>query len=105
MVIYFHCSAGKDRTGEVAGSYYQHILGWTFEEALFFDDKAVENSRNIHVPSRNAMQWYCYYLLYSGLSTAGCDLPPWDNCGYVEGLCNSTVPDTTPTPARFKGMF
>eukprot|EP01094_Clydonella_sp_ATCC50884_P002781 TRINITY_DN12129_c0_g1_i1.p1 TRINITY_DN12129_c0_g1~~TRINITY_DN12129_c0_g1_i1.p1 ORF type:complete len:195 (+),score=17.44 TRINITY_DN12129_c0_g1_i1:129-713(+) len=66
VIIYIHCEAGMDRTGEVSGSYYIGYLGWSFQRALYYDQHNVE-SRNISVESRNAFQWYCLYLQASGL--------------------------------------
>lgn len=37
-VIYIHCEAGMDRTGEMSGSYYLHGLNMTFEAALAVDN-------------------------------------------------------------------
>lgn len=50
--------AGKDRTGEVSGSYYMRYLGWDFAKALYYDNHVVGGNRDISNFSRNAMQWY-----------------------------------------------
>jgi hypothetical protein len=46
-----------DRTGEVSGSYYMNQLGWSFSQALTYDDKCIEG-RNITIYSQNSLQWY-----------------------------------------------
>jgi len=62
LLMYVHCEAGEDRTGEFSGSYYVKWLGWTYKQALDYDDHI--ESRNIMTVSKNAFQWYCYYLYY-----------------------------------------
>eukprot|EP01104_Vermistella_antarctica_P006120 TRINITY_DN16858_c0_g1_i1.p1 TRINITY_DN16858_c0_g1~~TRINITY_DN16858_c0_g1_i1.p1 ORF type:complete len:282 (-),score=57.91 TRINITY_DN16858_c0_g1_i1:116-934(-) len=61
LVLYLHCEAGMDRTGEVSGSYYVRNLGWDFQTALAYDNN-IESTRNIKIASQNAFQWYCLYL-------------------------------------------
>jgi len=56
LIIYIHCEAGMDRTGEVSGSYYLKYLGWTFQEALWYDNNCIEN-RDIEFASKNGLQW------------------------------------------------
>jgi len=34
VVIYFHCTAGTDRTGEFAGSYYMKYLHYSFNKTM-----------------------------------------------------------------------
>jgi protein-tyrosine phosphatase len=75
LVIYVHCEAGKDRTGEVSGSYYMRYLGWEFAKALYYDNHVVHGTRDIMNFSRNAMQWYCYYLKYSQNYNIDCTVP------------------------------
>ena len=87
-VIYVHCDAGMDRTGEVSGSYYIRYLSWSFQEALYYDDHAIED-RNIHVASRNAFQWYCYYLSDTNQVSNNCTLPVFDDCGFDPNRCPS----------------
>lgn len=60
FVLFTYCrtgEAGMDRTGEVSGSYYMSQLGWTFAQALSYDDKCIE-SRNITSYSQNSLQWF-----------------------------------------------
>jgi protein-tyrosine phosphatase len=73
-VIYIHCEAGMDRTGEVSGSYYMRYLNWPFQYALSYDNTCIEN-RNISNFSRNSFQWYCYYLQISQHQNQDCTLP------------------------------
>lgn len=62
VVIYGHCEAGTDRTGEVSGAYYMQFLNMTFSEALAIDNHI--QSRDMLIMSRNEMQWYCFYLKF-----------------------------------------
>lgn len=55
-VLYVHCEAGEDRTGEVSGAYYMQYLRWTFLDALSYDDHI--EARNIQPESMHALQWY-----------------------------------------------
>jgi hypothetical protein len=61
-VIYSHCEAGTDRTGEVSGAYYIRYLNMTFSDALYIDNHV--QSRDMYKTSRNGMQWYCFYLKF-----------------------------------------
>lgn len=61
-VIYSHCEAGTDRTGEVSGAYYMRYRNMTFTEALYIDNHVQD--RDMYTLSRNAMQWYCFYLKF-----------------------------------------
>jgi protein-tyrosine phosphatase len=71
-IIFFHCEAGSDRTGEVAGSYAMHFLNQTFEEVYNWDTEVA--GRKIEVWSENALLYYCWFLTYElGLTGLGCD--------------------------------
>ena len=61
-LIYSHCEAGVDRTGEVSGSYYMEYKNMSFENAVKVDNSIV--NRDMYVDSRNELQWYCYYLKF-----------------------------------------
>ena len=61
-LIYTHCEAGVDRTGEVSGAYYMQFLNMTFEDAVKVDNTIV--NRDMYEDSRNELQWYCYYLKF-----------------------------------------
>ena len=58
--IYVHCQAGKDRTGEVSGSYYMRYMNMTLQEATTLDRKIA--GRPIHYTNQLALEWYCVYL-------------------------------------------
>ncbi|KAI6657886.1 hypothetical protein LOD99_15604 [Oopsacas minuta] len=62
LIIYTHCEAGVDRTGEVSGAYYMQFLNVTFENAVKVDNSII--NRDMYVDSRNELQWYCYYLKF-----------------------------------------
>eukprot|EP01111_Echinosteliopsis_oligospora_P016770 TRINITY_DN7076_c0_g1_i1.p1 TRINITY_DN7076_c0_g1~~TRINITY_DN7076_c0_g1_i1.p1 ORF type:complete len:246 (-),score=46.30 TRINITY_DN7076_c0_g1_i1:133-870(-) len=75
LVLYIHCEAGSDRTGEVSGGYYLTYSGFTsFAEAVALDDKIA--GRPIEKPSYNGLQWYCYYLMYAKNYNISCESPP-----------------------------
>jgi hypothetical protein len=74
VVYYIHCEAGEDRTGEVSGAYYMGYLHWSMQQALDYDNHI--ETRHISFMSRNAMNWYCYYLKYG----KGIDI----DCEYTE---------------------
>ena len=58
--IYIHCQGGKDRTGEVVGSYYMRHMNRTLQEATTTDHKIA--GRAIGHGNQLAMEWYCLYL-------------------------------------------
>lgn len=62
-LIFFHCQAGEDRTGEVFGGYQMFINRWTYKMALDFDNQV--ETRVIKKASRNGMNWFCWYLHYT----------------------------------------
>eukprot|EP00118_Oscarella_pearsei_P017023 m.167312 g.167312 ORF g.167312 m.167312 type:complete len:263 (+) comp38929_c1_seq8:251-1039(+) len=73
-VIYTHCEAGTDRTGEMSGAYYMKYLNMTFQQAMYVNNH-VQN-RLIYKVSGNALQWYCYYLQYKeGRQGLNCTYP------------------------------
>jgi len=59
-VIFFHCVAGEDRTGEVFGAYKMLFNGWTYRQALDFDNQV--ETRKIKDMSRNGLNWFCYFM-------------------------------------------
>jgi len=60
-VVYIHCEAGKDRTGEISGAYYLEFLRWSFVNTVKvnFDSPP---KRQISPDMLNGLLWYCYYL-------------------------------------------
>eukprot|EP00041_Stephanoeca_diplocostata_P006820 m.94682 g.94682 ORF g.94682 m.94682 type:complete len:242 (+) comp16559_c0_seq1:76-801(+) len=61
-VVYIHCEAGTDRTGEVSGAYYLKFLNYTMPQAVDVDNH-IQN-RDMSKYSLNGLRWYCYYLQY-----------------------------------------
>ncbi|WP_066015862.1 dual specificity protein phosphatase family protein [Endozoicomonas atrinae] len=60
VIIYVHCEAGFDRTGEVIAAYQLRFQGKSYHEAY---QNAVEVAgRNISSFSKHGLQWYAYYL-------------------------------------------
>ncbi len=70
-MIYLHCSAGVDRTGEMSGAYYMKYLKWSYVETLTFD-YAVE-PRPINKPKENALNFFCWHLYYKNDFPTDCD--------------------------------
>jgi len=62
VVIYIHCEAGVDRTGEMSGAYYLRWFNWSWKQTIDYD-YSVEG-RNIAYLSQLALNWYCYHLQY-----------------------------------------
>jgi len=67
-VVYVHCEGGKDRTGELIGSYYLRHLGWSYEKVLATNYGYA--GRPIGQQNQRALQWYCLHLNATG-SLAG----------------------------------
>lgn len=62
-VVYFHCDAGMDRTGELYGDYQMTFGNQSYSTVLDFDN-AIENPpRDINHVNQRALEWYCLYLL------------------------------------------
>jgi len=61
-VLYLHCMGGKDRTGELAGSYYMQFMNMTLKQATYLDQQIA--GRRIGTSHQHAMEWYCFYLKY-----------------------------------------
>ncbi|EAR83120.1 dual specificity phosphatase domain protein (macronuclear) [Tetrahymena thermophila SB210] len=59
-IIFFHCIAGEDRTGQVFGGYVMRYLNWSYQRALDFDNQV--ETRKINNGSKYGLNWYCYYL-------------------------------------------
>lgn len=60
LVVYIHCEAGKDRTGEIAASYEMKYLARSYSDA-YTNAKRIAK-RDISGFSRNELQWYAYFL-------------------------------------------
>jgi hypothetical protein len=87
LVLYAHCAAGYDRTGEFIAAYTMTYLGWNFT-------KSIEWSRSIcgNPPvywNMLAAQWYC-----ASLYEASQHLRPSDCAN-----CEAFYPNCEPPPA------
>lgn len=60
VVIYLHCNAGKDRTGEAAACYLMQHKGYTFKQAMLLNQKIAK--RKLRWMSVNAIRWYAFFL-------------------------------------------
>lgn len=102
-VIYIHCNAGSDRTGEVAVSYLLTHRPRMSTKAAWIYGTTVFNGgapwRNIPQPQYLAgAEWYAKYLMdkilpvgdtttLPGSPSFPC-LYPWDNAKNINGKCN-----------------
>ena len=59
-VIYVHCSAGCDRTGEVMGSYMMWYQNKNLTAMYAADTHECGRSPNYF--STSALEWFCYYV-------------------------------------------
>jgi hypothetical protein len=60
LVIYMHCRAGKDRTGEASACYLMEHKGYSYKDAVALDEKIA--GRELRELSMNAIRWYAFYL-------------------------------------------
>lgn len=60
-VIYVHCQAGKDRTGELIGAYMMQEMGVSLERFLEIN-QGIVNNREISVFSENQLRWFEHLL-------------------------------------------
>lgn len=71
-VVYFHCDAGMDRTGEMYGDYQMTYANQTYHEVYDFDN-SIEGpgGRSINKVNKQALEWMCIYLFeVKGLNPA-----------------------------------
>ncbi len=60
FVLYMHCRAGKDRTGEASACYLMQYKGYSYKQAIQFDEEIAK--RKLSFLSMNAIRWYAFYL-------------------------------------------
>jgi len=72
-VVYIHCEAGKDRTGEISGAYYLQQLKMFFNAAVKINYDSPPQ-RQISPDMLNGLQWFCYYLQYKFNFNLDCTL-------------------------------
>lgn len=60
LVIYLHCNAGKDRTGEATACYLMQYHGYSYKEVMNLNEKIAK--RTLRLLSKNAIRWYAFYL-------------------------------------------
>lgn len=62
IVIFIHCVAGCDRTGELSAAYYLRYMNKTWEEVNALNQSMCRRNRTFHCRNYRAVQWYCLYL-------------------------------------------
>ncbi len=62
IVIFIHCVAGCDRTGEFAGAYYLRYLHKSWEEVNALNRSMCHRNRPFGCKNYRAVQWYCLHL-------------------------------------------
>lgn len=60
VVIYIHCNAGKDRTGEASASYLMEFKGYSYDDAVQLDHKIA--GRDLRHASIHSIRWHAFYL-------------------------------------------
>lgn len=60
VVIYMHCYAGKDRTGEASACYLMQYKGYSYSSTMSLNQQIAR--RKLQLMSINAIRWYAYYL-------------------------------------------
>lgn len=60
LVIYIHCHAGKDRTGEAMACYLMQYKGYSYRQALELCKEIA--GRKLRRVSVNAIRWHASYL-------------------------------------------
>lgn len=62
IVIYVHCVAGCDRTGELIGAYYLRYLRKSWEEMNALNRSMCPRNRHFGSKHYRAIQWYALWL-------------------------------------------
>jgi hypothetical protein len=60
LVIYIHCNAGKDRTGEASACYLMEFKGCSYDEAMVLNHQIA--GRDLRHVSVHAIRWHAFYL-------------------------------------------
>jgi len=60
VVIYMHCRAGKDRTGEASACYLMQYKGYSYRETMALNRQIA--NRELRMMSMNAIRWHAHYL-------------------------------------------
>ncbi|SEK80433.1 hypothetical protein SAMN05216359_103146 [Roseateles sp. YR242] len=70
QMIFVHCQAGKDRTGQVSASYRLRYQGRSYKNAL--EESRTTAGRDIERYSRYGLKWYAYDQQdFGGIPTIG----------------------------------
>jgi protein tyrosine/serine phosphatase len=62
-VTLIHCNHGRDRVGQVSGSYLMKYAGWNFLEVSALNYQVGGLDSPIVFSNQRAMVWYCQYLV------------------------------------------
>jgi hypothetical protein len=62
VVIYIHCVAGCDRTGEFSAAYYLRYMNKSWEEVNALNRSLCRHNRPFRCQNYRAAQWYCLWL-------------------------------------------
>ena len=75
LIVFFHCEAGSDRTGHIAGSYAMAYKNKTLAEVYAWDTEVA--GRPIATNSLNGLLFFCWWLTQvQGYSNLGCETTP-----------------------------
>ncbi len=64
LIVYAHCEAGCDRTGEFIASYLMQFKNYTIEQS--WESDTVSCGREPYHVNQYSMEWYCEYLKLKG---------------------------------------
>jgi hypothetical protein len=62
IVIFVHCAAGCDRTGEFIGAYYLRYMNKSWQEMNALNQQMCPHNRPFNYRNYRAAQWYCLWL-------------------------------------------
>lgn len=75
-IVYFHCDAGMDRTGEMYGDYQMRYKNQTYAQVHAYDS-SIEGpgGRQINKVNKQALEWMCIYLVMEeGKPKSACNM-------------------------------